>query len=708
MRYSLFSLPVFAALMSSTTVAQGTSRPIPPIAERRPKVDTLFGEVRVDNYAWMRSKEDPAVIRYLEGENAYSDSMTAHTKALQETLYQEILGRIKETDEQVPTLDHGWYYYSRTVKGDAYPIYARKKTLDGAEAIVLDQNEEAKPYKFYQLGGMEVSPDGTYLAVLVDTSGYEDFVLRIRDLRTGAWLADRVEKLSWGLAWASDNKTLFYVSGDSAKRPDKVWRHTLGEAHDRDVLVYHEPNVQFNVSIERSRSGAYVFIQSGSFTQDEWRAVNAAAPASAPIVIAPRKAGVEYTVDHAGTWFYIRTNRDGATNFKVMRAPVASPSAWEEYIPYRPAIFIEGIDCFSDWMVVTERREGLRRLVVRARATGQEHEITFPDAAYAVRLERNPEFAVSTLRFTYESMITPPSVYDYNVTTRERVLKKKQEVLGGYDPSKYVVERRFATNGDGTARIPISILYLKGTKLDGSHPAVIYAYGSYGYSVEPSFSSSRFSLVDRGVVYAIAHVRGGQEMGRTWYDDGKMMRKQNTFQDFVDVTDFLVGAGYANPERVIAHGGSAGGLLMGVLANRYADRYRAIVADVPFVDLINTMLDASIPLTAQEWEQWGNPHIADQYRYMRAYSPYDNVARHPYPWILVMSGINDSRVAFWEPAKWVAKLRANKTDTNPLLLHMLMGAGHGGSSGRYDQLRETAFRYAFMLDAVGLASQGQH
>ncbi len=602
----------------------------------------------------------------------------------------------------MPVRDHGWYYYSRTEEGKAYPIYARKKTLDAAEEIILDQNAEAVGHEFYQLGGMEVSPDGNLLAVLVDTSGYEDFVLRVRDLRTGAWLPDTAEKLCWGLAWSSDSRTVFYVRGDDAKRPDKVWRHTI-DSSDADALVFHEPNVLFNVNIDRTRSGAFVLIQSSSFSQDEWRAVDAHAPASEPFLIVTRTAGVEYTVDHGGEWFYVVTNRDGATNFKVMRAPVARPSNWEEFIPHRHDVFVEHVDVFRDWIVLSERRDGLRYLSVRALATGEEHGITFADAAYGVDLDANPEFESGVLRFTYSSLITPPSVYDYDMATRGRVLMKRQEVLGGYDPSQYIVERDFALSSDGSARIPISMVYKTPLVRDGSRPLLLYAYGSYGYTVEPTFSSARFSLVDRGVVYAIAHVRGGQEMGRLWYDAGKMMKKMNTFRDFVDVAEHLVRRRVTSHDRLVAHGGSAGGLLMGAIANLAPHDFRAIVADVPFVDVINTMLDASIPLTAQEWEQWGNPADAAVYAYMKQYSPYDNVRAMAYPAMLVISGINDSRVAFWEPAKWVARLRATKTDTNPLLLRMLMGAGHGGSSGRYDRLRETAFRYAFILAELALS-----
>jgi oligopeptidase B len=685
-----------------SSIKSSTQPPAPPHAERRPHVDMLHGDARHDDYHWLRNRDDPAVLEYLKAENAYTEAMTAHTASLRETLYSEMLGRIKETDAQVPELEHGWYYYSRTEQGESYPIYARVRAPDALEQIVFDQNEEARPHAFHQLGGMSVSPDGNLLAILEDTSGYEDFVLRIRDLRTMEWLPERIEKLSWGLAWASDNTTLFYVRGDEAKRPAVVWRHVLGAPAESDVEVFRDDNVAFNVSIHRSRSGAYIFFHSSSFTQDEWSALDASNAGGTPFLIAARAPGVEYQVDHGGDWFYITTNRDSATNFKVMRAPVNSPANWHEFLTYRPEVFIEEIDVFARWMVRAERREGLRHLVVRALDSGAEHDVTFDEEAYGVDLGRNPEFELDTLRFTYSSLVTPPSVYDYDMQTHARELRKRLEVPGGYDPSNYSVARMMVRARDG-AHVPVSMVYRGTLERDGGRPLLLYAYGSYGATMEPTFNSNRFSLVDRGFVYAIAHVRGGQELGRTWYDDGKMLHKLNTFHDFIDVAERLVADRYTSPERLVAHGGSAGGLLMGAIANMRPDLFRAIIADVPFVDVINTMLDASIPLTAQEWEQWGNPQNEVEYRYMLQYSPYDNVRSQPYPWMLVMSGINDSRVAFWEPAKWVAKLRTLNAGDNPLLLHMLLGAGHGGSSGRYERLRETAFRYAFCLDAVGLA-----
>ncbi len=672
--------------------------PTPPVAAKRPRSEELHGDVRIDDYHWMRDKKDADVIAYLEKENAYTEAMTAHTRPLVNKLYREILGRIKETDQQVPVRDNGWFYYARTVKGKAYPIYCRRKTLRGKEHVIFDQNKEAKPFKFYQIGGMEISPDGNYLAALVDTNGYEDFVLRIRDLRTGKWLPDTATELSWGLAWASDSRTIFYVRGDAAKRPERVFRHTLGGPEA--ALVFHETNVLFNVSIKRTRSGAFVLIQSGSYSQDEWRAIDAAAPESEPYLIAARAEKVEYTVDHGGKWFYIVTNRDGATNFKIMRAPVEAPSEWREFIRHKRDAFVEDVDVFEKWIVRTERREGLRRIVVRPVTSAKEYDVSFQDPAYGVDLDSNPEFDTNVLRFTYSSFVVPPSVYDFDMRTRRRKLLKRQPVLGGYRASRYKVERLMVPSRDGSVRIPVSLVYKPPLRRDGMRPLLLYAYGSYGATMEPTFSSARFSLLDRGFVYAIAHVRGGQEMGRHWYDDGKMMNKLHTFEDFIDVAAYLTEHKYTSSERLVAHGGSAGGLLMGAIANMRPDLFKAIVADVPFVDVINTMLDASIPLTAQEWEQWGNPQSADAYRYMMKYSPYDNVKAQAYPRMLVLSGINDSRVAFWEPAKWVARLRALKTDTNPLLMQMLMGAGHGGSSGRYDRIRETAFRYAFMIDAV--------
>jgi oligopeptidase B len=678
--------------------------PTPPIAKVIAKTSTLHGELRVDDYAWMRDKANPEVLAYLEAENAYTAAMTRHTQALETKLYDEMLARIKEDDSQVPVKREGWYYYSRTEKGRAYPIFCRERgSLDAPEEIYFDQNEAAKDHRFYTLGGLETSPDHNFLALLMDTSGYEDFVLQVKDLRSGKMLPDRVEKLGFGLAWASDNATVFYVTTDSAKRGDQVWRHRLGDERANDVSVYRDADVLFNVGVSRSRSGAFIFLTSGSFTSDETWALDASAPDATPMLIAKRASDVEYEVDHGGDWFYVVTNRDGARNFKVMRASVRDPGKWEEWLPHRSDVFVEGADAFKNFVVVQERHGGLRHLRVTSLETHDSHYVTFPETAYGVYPGPNPEFDTPTLRFTYSSLVTPNSVYDYDVVARTRELKKRDEVLGGYDPSRYRIERLMATARDGT-RVPVSLVYRTPFERDGKRPLVLYAYGSYGATTEPTFSSNRFSLVDRGFVYAIAHVRGGQEMGRAWYDDGKMLKKKNTFFDFIDCAEFLVREKYTSVGRLAANGGSAGGLLMGAIANLRPDLFHTVVADVPFVDVINTMLDASIPLTAQEWQQWGNPNKADEYAYMRTYSPYDNVERKAYPGILVTSGLNDSRVAYWEPVKWVAKLRALKTDANPLLLRMNMGAGHGGASGRYERLHEQAFRYAFILDQTAPAT----
>ena len=692
---------LFTLTAAMTVSAQ---RATPPIAPKVPKVDTIHGAIVVDDYAWFRHRNNPAVIAHLNDENAYTESMTAGTRSLRDAVYAELVGRIKETDLTVPTWDAPYWYYTRTEQGRAYPIFCRKlKTLEAAEQVIFDQNAEAKGRKFFSLGGFDVSPDHKLLALLVDTTGYEDFTLRVKDLRTGKFLPDRKEKLGFGLAWASDSRTLFYMSTDSAKRGDRVWRHTVGSSVRTDVDVYHEPNVLFNVGVQRMRSGRFIAISAGSFTQGDVRIIDAAHPTRPARLIAARRPNVEYNIEHGNGYFWIVTN-DGAPNFKVARVRdnAADLTKWEDWLAPRADVFVESINVFEKYAVVSERREGLRHLTITPLPSGTAHDVSFPESAYGVSLATNPMFETTALRFTYSSLVTPSTVIDYDMATNQRTVKKQQEVLGGYDATKYGVERRMAKARDGVM-VPVSIVYRLPLMRDGKRPLLEYAYGSYGANTEPTFSSNRVSLLDRGVIYAIAHIRGGQEMGRSWYDDGKMMKKKNTFNDFVDVGEFLVAEGYTSKDRMLANGGSAGGLLMGVVANMRPDLYKAIIAAVPFVDVINTMSDASIPLTAQEWEQWGNPARPDEYAYMRTYSPYENVEHKAYPAMLVTSGLNDSRVAYWEPTKWVARLRELKTDTNPLLLRMNMGAGHGGSSGRYERLKEIAFDYAFMLQQVGLS-----
>jgi oligopeptidase B len=691
-----------------TTVALGVvlssqAPPSPPVAKTEPKRTTLHGETLVDNYYWMRDKGNPAVIAHLEAENAYTAARMKHTEPLQQTLYKEMLGRIKETDAAVPYFQGGYWNYTRTEQGKDYPIYCRKKgTLDAPEEIVLDQNELAAGKKFHALGGFDVSPDGTKLLYLEDLTAFREYTLYVKDLSTGKIL-ESIPKVWNGTAWADDNKTFFYMTADEAKRGNAVWRHVIGTPREQDAKIFQEDNVLYDVSVFRSRSGKFVFIPADGYTSSEWRAIPTASPTTAPRVVAARRPNVEYSVEHGGGFFYILTN-DKAKNFRIVRAPDTdgSVASWQDWVPHRADAYVEGVDVFEKFAVVAERRDGLRRLRVIDLATDLSHDVTFPEAAYGVFPANNPEFASSTYRFNYSSFVTPPSTFDYNLQTRQRELKKRQEIPSGFEPTNYEVQRRMVPARDGV-QVPVSILLRKGTRLDGTSPLLLYAYGSYGATTEPTFSSNVFSLVDRGMVYAIAHIRGGQEMGRQWYDDGKMMKKKNTFNDFIDVAEFLVKNKYTRPDRLVANGGSAGGLLMGVVANMRPDLFKAIVAEVPFVDVINTMLDASLPLTAQEWEQWGNPKDPAQYAYLRSYSPYDNIEKKAYPWILATTSVNDSQVMYWEPAKWVAKLRAMKTDSNPLYFKINLAGGHGGSSGRYERLKETAFKYAFILDAVGLA-----
>ena len=675
--------------------------PKPPVACVVPKVDTLHGEKRVDNYFWLREKGSPEVRAYLAAENAYTEAGTTHTQALQETLYKELLGRIKETDMAVPHRHGGYWYYSRTEQGKSYPIYCRKKgSLEAAEEVILDQNELARDKKFHALGGFDVSPDGSQLLYLEDLTAFREYTLYVKDLRTGR-VIDSIDKVWNGTAWADDNRTFFYVTADSAKRGNAVWRHVIGAPREKDTKVFQEDNVLNEVTAFRSRSGKYVFICADGFTSSEWHVVPTANPMAAPRVIAPRRSEVEYSVEHGGGFFYIYTN-DGARNFRIVRAPEDDPSPgnWKDWLAHRDTAFLEGIDVFQRHAVVRERTEGLGRLRVTELTTNHSHCVTFPESAYSVFVGSNPEFDTDVVRFTYASPVTPSSVYDYNMATEQRELKKRQEIPSGFDASRYEVQRRVARARDGV-QVPVSILLPRGTRLDGSNPLLLYGYGSYGFTTEPDFDSNVFSLVDRGMIYAIAHIRGGQEMGRKWYDDGKMLQKKNTFNDFIDVAEFLVKAGYTSADRLVANGESAGGLLMGVVANMRPDLFKAVVAEAPFVDVVNTLLDDSLPLATQEWEQWGDPRNPEHYAYIRSYSPYDNVEAKAYPRLLVTTSLNDSQVMFWEPAKWVAKLRALKTDANPLYLKMNLAGGHAGSSGRYDHLREVAFKYAFILDAVG-------
>ncbi len=694
---------------STTTVAHprthatASTLPPPPDAEKRPVTTTLHGESRTDNYAWLRHREDPAVAAYLEAENAYFTRAMAHTERLQQRLYDEMLSHIKETDMQPPFREGGFFRYTRTEEGKAYPIYCRKRgSLDAPEEIILDVNALAEGHEYTAAANVEMSNDGRILAWSEDHTGGEKYVTRFRDLVTKRHWPEEIPNTTYSCAWAADNRTFFYVTLDHAMRPDKVWRHTLGDPPSNDVMVFHEPDERFFVNVGPTRSRDYILIQSGSMSTTEILFLSAHAPQGRFQPIIPRQDKVEYDADHHGEWFYIVTNEGGATNFKLVRTPVAASgsSGVETLIPESESVYLTGVNCFADHLVLTQRRDGLQSLRVRRFSDNAEHEVSFPERAYAVFPMQNETFDTPLLRFNYMSFITPPSVFDYDMNTKQRTLIREQPVPN-YDRSLYTVERLEAPARDGR-RIPISMVYRKGLKRNGANPCVLYGYGSYGASMEPYFDADNLTLLDRGVIYAVAHIRGGSELGRRWYEDGRLAHKMNTFTDFIDCAEYLIDRKYTNPDRLAVMGGSAGGLLMGAVANMRPDLFEAVVAVVPFVDVVNTMLDPAIPLTVTEWEQWGDPRTPDDFRRIRAYSPYDNVAQRGYPHMLVMTSLNDPRVAYWEPAKWTAKLRDMKTDDNLLLLRTNMEAGHGGASGRYNRLREEAIRQAFILDRLAV------
>ncbi len=677
----------------------------PPAAKIAPKTRTLHGETRTDDYFWLRDRNDPDTIPYLEAENRYTAAMMKHTEELQAKLYQEILGRIKETDLSVPEKIDDYYYYSRTEEGLQYPILCRKKgSLNGEEEVLLDENALAAGHKYFRVGASKPSPDHKLLAYSSDTDGSETYTLFVKDLRTGQLLKDRIPNTYYGLEWANDNATLFYTTLDPAKRPYRLHRHKLGTDPQQDDLIYQENDEMFYLQVSKTRSRRFLLLSLDSKTTSEVRYLEADRPAGEFRMIHPRRQDMEYAVEHHGDRFFIVTN-ENAKNFKLMEAPVARPARqnWKEVIPHRASVKLDRVDAFQNHLVIHERENGLRKISVRNMtsnlANQETHAVEFPEPVYTVTGGGNPEFNTTLFRFTYTSLVTPRSVFDYDMNTRQRDLKKQYEVLGGYDPSLYQSERIFAKASDGSM-VPISMVYRKGMTHSGKNPLLLYGYGSYGVSTEPAFSSDRLSLLDRGFVYAIAHIRGGGEMGRPWYEDGKLLRKKNTFTDFIACAEHLIAQKYTASGRLAIFGGSAGGLLMGAVTNMRPDLFQVVVAKVPFVDVINTMLDESIPLTVTEFEEWGNPKDRQYYDYIKSYSPYDNVEAKAYPNLLVTTGLNDPRVAYWEPAKWTAKLRKLKKDDNRLLLKTNLGAGHGGASGRYERLKETAFEYAFILDRL--------
>ena len=687
--------------LAASTSARATLTP--PVAKTDSKMDTVHGEARVDNYFWLREKSNPEVIAYLEAENKYTEAMMQHTEDFQEQLYQELLGRIKETDLSVPEKIDDYYYYTRTEEGKQYPIYCRKQgNLEAAEEILLDQNALSEGHEYLEVGVYKISPNHQLLAYSTDTTGGESYTLYIKDLNTGQLLADQIPNTYYSVEWASDNQTLFYTTLDAAKRPYKLYRHQLGSDPAADPLIYHETDESFFLDISKTRSKAYLLMELENINTSEVRYLEAGQPTGDFNVVSPRQSELEYSVEHHGDQFFIVTNAD-AVNFKLMRASVNNPSRanWQEMIPHREAVKLDGVSAFQNHLVISEREEGLQKIRVRNLTTGEEHTVDFPEPVYTVRQGRNPEFNTTTLRFNYASLVTPMSVFDYEMDARTRELKKQDEVLGGYDPSLYESERIFAKAADGTP-VPISIIYKKGLTKDGGNPLLLYGYGSYGINSDPYFSSNRLSLLDRGFIYAIAHIRGGEEMGRAWYEKGKLLHKKNTFTDFIACAENLIAEKYTASDKLAIQGGSAGGLLMGAVTNMRPELFEIVVAKVPFVDVVNTMLDASIPLTVVEYDEWGNPNEKMFYDYIKSYSPYDNIEAKAYPHILVTAGLNDPRVHYWEPAKWTAKLRTLKTGDNRLLLKTEMGAGHGGPSGRYDYLKEIAFEYAFIFDLLGI------
>lgn len=677
----------------------------PPVAPIHPQRIEAQGDVRIDNYFWLRNRTDPTVLDYLHAENAYTAAVMQHTERLQAQLYQEMRSRIQETDLSVPVRLGDYFYYQRTEEGQQYPIHCRKfQQMTAPEEVLLDVNELAVGHEYTEIGNFQVSPDQRLLAYSLDTAGDEIYTLYVKDLVTGALLSERIPNTYYGLEWGNDNRTIFYTVLNAAKRAYRVFRHQLGQDASNDELVYEEVDDNFHLYLHKSKSEAYILIALDSPTTSEVWFLAADQPTGAFRVVQPRQHGVEYSVTHHSDHFFITTN-DQATTFRVVTAPVVTPDKahWQEMIAPREEVTVERTEAFRHHLVIYEREGGLRHLRIRHLATGEDHHVALPDAAYSCNGSWNPEFEQRVLRFTYSSLVTPESVYDYDMDQRTLTLLKQEAVLGGYNASHYHTARLWATAADGV-QVPITIVHRHGVALDGSNPLLLRGYGSYGSNNDPEFTANLVSLLDRGFVFALAHIRGGGEMGRRWYENGKLLHKKNTFTDFIACAEHLIAQGYTTTSKLIIVGRSAGGLLMGAVTNLRPDLFAGVIAGVPFVDVINTMLDPSIPLTTNEYEEWGNPANPAEYAYMRSYSPYDNLEAKAYPHILATAGLNDPRVSYWEPVKWVARLRTLKTNDTRLLLKTNMAAGHSGSSGRFDYLKEVAFEYAFMLDIVGLAA----
>jgi len=708
LRHIRISSLVFASLILTSAYAlaaddASSSLPAPPVAKKAPKTTEINGRTMVDNYYWLRDKKNPEVKAYLEAENAYTDAVMKPTEGLQKKLYDEMLSRIKETDIEVPYKEGDYFYYSRTEAGKQYQIHCRKKGgMDAPEEVVLDVNEMAKGQKFMSLGAYHVSDDGNLLAYTTDNTGFRQYTLAVKDLRTGKMLPDHAERVG-SVVWANDNKTIFYsLEDDTTKRQYQVYRHTAGTSGP-DKLAYEEKDEKFDVYAGKTRSKAYVLLFSASHTTSEVRYIPAGEPAAEWKVMQPRKQDVEYYPDHNGNFFYIRVN-DTGRNFRLVKAPVADPRSqnWQEVVPHRANVMLDDTDFFKNYYVLSERENGLPQIRVTDLHSGESRRIEFPEPAYASYGYTNREYDTSKFRYGYQSFITPRSVFEYDMASGKSTLLKQKEVPGGYDRARYQVEQIYATASDGV-KIPISVVHLKGAKLDGKGPLYLTGYGSYGISYDIGFNSDLFSMIDRGVVAAVAHIRGGGEMGKAWHDDGRMMHKKNTFTDFVASAEYLVAQGYGSKDRLAIEGRSAGGLLMGAVLNMRPDLFHAALVGVPFVDVMNTMLDETLPLTVGEFEEWGNPKEKPAFDYMMTYSPYDNIDAKKYPNMLVRTSFNDSQVMYWEPAKYVAKMRAIRTDHNIMILKTNMDpAGHGGASGRYDRLHEKAFDYAYFLTQMGI------
>ncbi len=714
-QFKSFALLTVVILFGACTNQTKEEKPMRPDAPVAAKADTLLkehGQTRLDPYFWMRLTDDQKraeepdehttqVLDYLNAENDYTKTVMSHTEELQDKLYEEIVGRIKQTDESVPYVSNGYWYYTRYEEGGEYPIYCRKKgSLDAEEEVLINVNELAEGYEYYAAGGLNVSPDNKILAFAEDTLSRRIYTIRFKNLETGEMIDDQIANTTGGGAWANDNKTFFYTSKNKVSLlSEKIYRHELGSESEADIMVYHEKDPSYYIGVYKSKSDDYIIIWNSSTLVSDYHILDANNPNGDFKQFIPRdEKAHEYSIAHFEDKFYIVTNWD-ATNFRLMETPVNATGKenWKEVIAHREDVLLEGIELFNDYMVVDERKNGLSNLRIINQSNGDEHYLDFGEPAYNAYISVNAEFNTEVLRFGYTSMTTPNSTFDYNMSSREKTLMKQQEVVGGHNPEDYVTERLWATARDGV-KVPISIVYKKGFKKDGTGPVLQYGYGSYGATIDASFSSVRLSLLDRGFAFAIAHIRGGQMMGRQWYEDGKMFKKMNTFNDFVDCSKFLIKENYTSADNLYAQGGSAGGLLMGAVVNLAPELYNGVLAAVPFVDVVSTMWDETIPLTTNEFDEWGNPKNLESYEYMLSYSPYDQVSEQDYPNMLVTTGLFDSQVQYWEPAKWVAKLRDKKTDNNLLILNTDMEAGHGGASGRFKRYKTTSLQYAFLLD----------